>query len=131
MSGLFFAFMFGLMGVSWNFGAGRIRWDMLGPAVIVVVGVLAYVLSRKTVQIDDECLYASVFRRVVAIPLDQIAEVTEEFGLNANSRTVTVHFREETPMGRSIAFSPTFMLTREPHPIVEELRAHARVAPAV
>lgn len=130
MLGLFFATMFVIFLVGASFDAGQVRWDMLGLPAVILIGFLGFVGSRKTVQMDEECLYVSVFRRVVAIPLDQIAEVSEEIGMNANSRSVTVRFRNNTPFGRAIVFNPTFMLTREPHPIVEELLARARKAAA-
>jgi hypothetical protein len=81
-------------------------------------------MSRKTVQIDEHFLYVSVFRRVVQIPLDQIASVTESIGMK--DRAVTVHFRSETRFGRAITFTPTFILGRDSHPIVAELLSHVR-----
>lgn len=125
MLALFFAVMFGVTFISWSCDAGYIRWDMLFLPGGVLALFLWFALSRKTVQMDADSLYISVFRRVVVIPLEQISTVTESVGMNANSRSVTVHFRGGTPFGSSITFSPTFMLTREPHPIVAELLAHA------
>jgi len=125
MFALFFTVMFTLVFIGASFDAGRIRWDVL-PVAGVSVAFLWFAVSRKTVQMDDQWLYVSVFGRVAEIPLDQIAAVTESIGMNVNSRSVSVQFRCDTPFGRSITFSPTFMFTREPHPIVSELLAHGQ-----
>jgi len=124
MLALFLAVMFSLMFISWSFAAGHVRWDMLFLPGGVLAFILWFAVSRKTVQMDDHSLYVSVFRRVVAIPLEQISTVTESIG--TKDRSVTVHFRSDTPFGRSITFSPTPILARDPHPIVVELLARAR-----
>ena len=121
---LFFTVMGGVMIIGGSFDLSHLRWDML-PMVGLWALFLWFSLSRKTVQMDDCSLYVSVFRRVVAIPLAQISGVTESIGVR--DRSVTVHFRSATPCGRSITFSPTLLLTRNPHPIVAELLAYARV----
>jgi hypothetical protein len=125
MLALFFAIMFGVMFIGDCFDAGHVRWDKLFLPGGIFALLLWFAIARKTVQIDDRFLYVSVFRRAVAIPLDQIETVKESIGMNANARSVTVHFRNKTPFGRSIKFSPTLMLTREEHPIVAELLAIA------
>ena len=91
----------------------------------MVLFFVLLIISRKTVQLDDRNLYVSVFRRVTTIPLSQIAAVSEKIGLR--DRVVTVRFRDDTPVGHSIQFSPTFRLPRDPHPIVRELQRFADV----
>jgi hypothetical protein len=120
---LFFCVLFGAGVLAGSLSAGRVLWEeMLLPG-----GVLGFLLwfavSRKTVQMDERFLYVSVFRRVNQIPLDDIASVTEAIGMR--DRAVTVHFRTETPFGRTITFTPTLVFGREPHPIVAELSRHA------
>jgi hypothetical protein len=104
---------------------GRILWDALFLPGGLLALCLWFSISRKTVQMDDRFLYVSVFRRVVSIPLEQISTVTESIGTIDKDRSVTIHFRSNTPFGRSITFTPTFMFTRDPHPVVVELLAHA------
>lgn len=116
---LFFALLLGLLLIGASFDAGHIRWDIAVPMGVVLGLFLWFTFSRKTVQMDDQALYVSVFRRVTTIPLTQISEVTESRG--AKDRSVTVHFCDATPLGRSITFSPSLLLSREPHPIVAEL----------
>ena len=103
---------------------GHFPWSLF----FVFGGILMFFLwmsvSRKTVQMDDRFLYVSVFRKVASIPLEEISSVTESIGMQ--DRSVTVHFRSETPLGHSITFTPTMLLSRNPHPIVAELLAHAR-----
>jgi len=122
----FFALMFGLMLVGSSFDAGHIRWDMVLSAGPILGFFLWFAFSRKTVQMDDRALYVSIFRRVTEIPLSQISNVTELIG--AKDRSVTIHFCDETPLGRSITFTPSLMLTCDPHPIVAELLSRAAIS---
>jgi hypothetical protein len=122
MLALTFAVLFALMFLSWSLATGHARRDLLLPGGVLALFVW-FAVSRKTVQMDDRFLYVSVLRRVVTIPLDQVSRVTESIGMK--DRSVTIHFRTDTPCGRSITFSPTLMLTRDPHPIVSELLAYA------
>jgi len=123
MVALAFAVLFSLTFISWSFEAGHARWDLLWPGTLLAA-VVAFAMSRKRVQMDDEFLYVSVFRRVASIPLQEISRVSESIGMR--DRSVTIHFRAETPFGRSISFTPSIMFCREPHPIVSELLAHAQ-----
>jgi hypothetical protein len=111
--------------ISWSFDAGRFLWSLLILPGGVVLFFVLLIMLRKTVQMDDRNLYVSVFRRVSEIPLSQIGSVSEKIGLR--DRVVTIWFRGDTPVGHSIQFSPTFRLTREPHPIVKELQRFADV----
>jgi hypothetical protein len=122
---LCFAVIFVTSTISWSFDAGRFLWRLLVVPGAVVLFFVLLIISRKTVQMDDRNLYVSVFRRVTTIPLSQIAAVSEKIGLR--DRVVTVRFRGDTPVGNSIQFSPTFRLTRDPHPIVKELQRFADV----
>ena len=115
--------MFGIIAFAWSIGAGRIIWGFVLPSACLRGFFFWYLAARKTVQIDDYFLYVSAFRRVVAIPLTEISNVTESIG--SRDRCVTIRFRNNTPFGRSITFTPTLVLTRDPHPIVAELLVHA------
>ncbi len=120
---LFFCGIFAISAFSSSLSADRVLWAFILPFGGLLGLFLWFALSRKTVQMDDHFLYVSVVRRVVQIPLDQIASVTETIGMR--DRAVTVHFRGETPCGRSMTFTPTLVFDRESHPIVAELSSYA------
>ena len=103
--------------------AGRPQWWLLlfPGSVLCIFLVLATV--HKTVQLDDRCLYVSTFRSATAISLEQIQSVSETIRLNY--RLVTIHFRHDTPVGRSIRFTPTVQFDYKPHFILSELQAYA------
>ena len=115
---LVFCTIFAMTAFGWSLSERRVLWDLILPFG-AALGFLWFAVSRKTVQMDEHSLYVSVFRRVVQIPLRQIAGVTESIGMR--DRAVTVHFRGETPFGRSITFTPTLRFDRDSHPIVAEL----------
>jgi hypothetical protein len=118
-----FVGLFVLALVAESFDTGRIPWESLFPPGAVLAVLVWFAFSRKTVQMDDRALYVSVCRRIVTIPLEEVDTVSET--IRSWDRFVTVGFRGETPFGRSIDFSPTFQLTRDPHPIVGEILARA------
>jgi hypothetical protein len=76
----------------------------------------------KQVRVDANNLYVSNFLREVAIPLNLIADVTENRWINIHP--VTIHFRDETQFGRTVTFMPTarFLRPFSPHPVVAELK---------
>jgi hypothetical protein len=121
MLALVFCTFIAMTAFEWSLSEGRVRWDLIVPFG-AALGFLWFAMSRKTVQIDEHFLYVSVFRRVVQIPLRQIAAVTESIGMR--DRAVTVRFRSPTPFGLAITFTPTLLVGRDPHPIVAELSSH-------
>ena len=118
---LFFCAMFDITAFAWSLSAGHVIWGFV-PFGGLLGFFLWFAASRKTVQIDEHFLYVSLFRRVVQIPLGQIASVTESIGIR--DRAVTVHFRTVTAFVPSITFTPTLMFGRDSHPIVTELLGH-------
>lgn len=122
LSLVFCALLFALFLAS-SLDLSRPQWQLLLPGGVLAV-FLVFAASRKTVQLDERCLYVSTFRKVTAIPLEDIQSVSETIGLK--DRFVTVQFRHDTPVGRSICFTPTVQFDYDPHPIVSELQAHAK-----
>jgi hypothetical protein len=125
---LFFAVMFGLFMFPGIFDATHVQWYLFLPHVGVYALFLRTAIYRKTVQMDDHSLYISVFRRVVVIPFEQIADVTASRRKYARGEMwdVTIHFKSDTPFGRSIVFAPHDAPTQGgAHPIVGELLACA------
>jgi hypothetical protein len=121
---LFFAVLIAAGVVAGSLNTGHVAWSQLSLLGGALLLFLWFTVSRKTVQIDERFLHVSVFRKVVSIPLTEISSVTESIGMR--DRSVTVHFRDETPFGHSITFTPTLMFSRDSHPIVVELLARAR-----
>jgi hypothetical protein len=119
---LFFCGVLVITTVEESLTTGRFPWQFIFPFGVMLGLFFWFAVSRKTVQMDSQYLYVSVFRRVVQIPLAQIASVTEVIG--NRDRAVTIHFRSETPYGRAITFTPTMKIDREPHPIVTELSSY-------
>lgn len=131
MLALFFVGMFAILLVYFTIlallGLGTADWQLFAFFAFGIIFFLTFT-SRKTVQMDDDTLYVSVFRRVVPIPRTEIASATEWTAdrMGRWDRTVTLHFRSETPFGRSITFTPSGLGEPTPHPIIAELLAHLR-----
>lgn len=123
MLALVFCVLFFALFLVSSLDAGHLQWQLLFVPGSVLGIFLVFAASRKTVQMDDRCLYISTFRKVTAIPLEDIQGVSETIGLR--DRFVTVHFRHDTPVGRSICFTPTAQFDYKPHPIVSELQAYS------
>lgn len=72
-------------------------------------------------SMDDKNLYVSDYRKEIAIPLSEIADVTENRWLHAHP--VTINLRNQTVFGDKIVFMPTFKYFAfwTGHPIVGEL----------
>ena len=75
----------------------------------------------KKVRIDGSNLYVSNYLREICVPADAVSDITENRWLNIHP--VTIHFRHDTPFGRSIVFMPkSRLIPFLSHPIVKELR---------
>ncbi|GEM_PF-915233 len=80
----------------------------------------------KEVKMDERVLEVSNYWRRATIPLADVDSVTQD----SWNDLVTVTLREPCTFGRSIRFMPSkrFVTHFEPHPVVEEILAAARVA---
>jgi len=76
----------------------------------------------KRVRLDSTSLYVSNYMKEITVPLNMIADVTENRWINIHP--VTVHFRVNTEFGQKITFMPTvrFFSIWSSHPIVAELK---------
>lgn len=78
----------------------------------------------KKVRMDETNLYVSNYLRDISVPLDMIAEVSENGWLT--SHPITIRFQCETRFGRIISFMPTLrFLHWGSHPVAAELRRAA------
>lgn len=120
---LVFSVLFLVIFLASSLDAGHPQWSIVifPGSILCIFLVLATV--HKTVQLDGRYLYVSTFRKVTAIPLEQIRSVNETIRLNY--RLVTIHFLQDTPVGRSIRFTPTVQCDYRPHSIVSVLQAYA------
>ena len=82
---------------------------------------LYFCLPLRFVEIDKHNLYVSNYFRTVSIERHLIERVTENTWLNIHP--VRIHFREETPVGRSIVFMPEVRAFSflQSHPIVNKI----------
>jgi hypothetical protein len=79
--------------------------------VLVSVCVLPFYLwdtiRLKLVRMDDRSLYVSDFHeQEIVVPLATVTRVTDSWFVWANPQTVTIHFSDVTPFGRSVTFVP-------------------------
>lgn len=109
-----------------RFPTGDRMWMWFFPLVIAaVVLTLIGFWPIKRVLIDENSrrLYVSNYRREIAIPFSEIADVTE-FKLS-DPRRITIHLRNETEFGKKIIFLGTYRFAgvwAGPHPVVKELQ---------
>lgn len=102
---------------------------LIGTTVVIfLVGWI--VLKCKQVWIDENCLYAKGLSTEISVHFSDIEAIMPRW--LPEVRMVRIHFKRETPFGKSIRFMPKNDWSREPltsHPIVSELnsliRAHS------
>jgi hypothetical protein len=97
-------------GIFWSFG---VLWSLF---------IWWSCVPLKRVRMDDRALYISNYRREIAVPLREVAEVT---GVWWNrDRQVTIRLHSETEFGSKIVFMPKQRwLAWGPHPVVAEIRS--------
>lgn len=122
---------FGAAALAVSFGAivgnmpPQAAWIFLGLWALGTTMFLSLFAPLKKVTIAAHSLVISNYHREIAVPFTEIERVTENRWFNYHP--VTVHFRHQTELGRTITFMPKvrpFLFWRS-HPIVAELRALA------
>ena len=104
---------------------------MFGQLSVLHLGIglaalvpLTMASAIKTVEMDDEFLYVTQFRKTVAVPLG-LVESASEFGFGRPS-LITVRFFEPSPVGSKLTFVPSILplgfAWDEPHSIIFELQ---------
>jgi hypothetical protein len=72
---------------------------LLGASILVPLG-----LKLKTIEIEDQFLYAKGVRREIAVPVSEIISVHQK--LTNNLRPAFIVFRNKTEFGKWIMFIP-------------------------
>ena len=103
--------------------AGLMKWFFLVATVVGARYVWAWYVPIKRVRMDDTMLYISNYSTEIAVPLADVAGVSEKRWLRLHP--VTIEFRTETAFGPQIIFMPRLRLFGFwfSHPVVEEIRA--------
>jgi hypothetical protein len=103
-----------------------IKWQFLTAWIAGTAFILWVCAGLKRVRVDEKSLYLSNYFREITVPLNMIAEVTENRWINIHP--VTVHFLTTTEFGQKITFMPTmrFFGLWSSHPVVAELKQLAR-----
>jgi hypothetical protein len=94
------------------------------PWAIGTAFLLLMCARLKRVELDGATLVISNYRRVITVPVSEIADVRQNRLLNL--RPVTITFGKETPFGSAVTFMPSvsFRLLSEDD-IVTHLRSLA------
>jgi hypothetical protein len=100
------------------------------PWLLGAAFLFRQVASIVRVELRNGRLYASNYRREIEIQRGDIESVTQNVWVNV--RPITLHLRNETPLGRRIRFIPPgrviFAFWQE-DPLVEKLRELAGLQP--
>src|SRR5690349_4561263 len=103
----------------------HVKWTVLLATVAGAAFIYWTCVPLKNVELDDKALYISNYRKDIVVPLQDVAEVTENRWINIHP--VTIRFHRETEFGGSIVFMPKVRWFGffSSHPVVAELRAAA------
>ncbi len=128
--------MFGLGTLALFLGAFRgpgnspppesMKWGFLAAWIAGTIFIYWGCARLKRVRIEDSAIYVSNYLKEIRIPLDAVADVTENRWINIHP--VTIHLRASTEFGDRITFMPKIRIfSWRSHPVVAELRelAHA------
>jgi len=104
----------------------ELKWFFLLAAVAGTLFIRWSCIRLKRVRIDDKALYISNYVTEIAVPLANVANVTELRWLSTH--LITVGFHSETEFGPRVVFLPKvrwlgiWSPQPVPHPVVEEIR---------
>jgi len=110
----------------WHNGAlpaGQMKWFFLVATIVGAGYVWSWYAPIKRVRMDDTMLYISNYATEIAVPLANVAGVSEKRWLRLHP--VTIEFHAETAFGPRIIFMPKLRVFGFwfSHPVVEEIRA--------
>ena len=98
-----FCFAFASIVILLSFASGGEVGGPLLTVSIMVIGFLVFRASAPSVYMDSQFLYIARYGMKAAIPLDQIANVSETKPFwPFRPYSATIHFTTDTPFGRSL-----------------------------
>ncbi len=106
----------------------EIKFVFLAVFVAGSLFILWTCVRLKEVRVDDRLIYVSNYLKEISVPVDTIADITENRWINY--RPVTIHFRCDTEFGNKITFMPKRGLIApwRSHPVVGELQRLAGIS---
>lgn len=104
-------------------------YTKLEPAFFAFMTLISFVAAvgfftlfqLKRVRVDENNLYVSNYKKEIAIPITEIANVVQNGALKL--RTVTIRLSMPSEFGQNLVFLPNLRTSSflSPHPVVEEL----------
>ncbi len=103
----------------------NLRWLFLGITLVGGYFIGWSCVRLKRVRMDDQMLYVSNYVTEIAVPLANVARVSENRWLR--DHPVTIEFYTETEFGARIVFMPKtrWWGSWSSHPVVQEIRTAA------
>jgi hypothetical protein len=100
----------------------ELKWFFLAMTCAGTVFIWWSCMRLKRVGMDDKALYISNFFTEIVVPLNNVAEVTENRWINIHP--VPIFFRSDTAFGSRIVFmpKPRWFALWSSHPVVDEIR---------
>ena len=100
-----------------------LKWLFLGITLIGGFFVGRSCFRLKRVRMDDRFLFISNYVTEIAVPLANVAKVSEN--RLARDHPVTIDFLTDTEFGSRVVFMPKsrWFRSSSPHPVVEEIRS--------
>ncbi len=114
---------------SWQGNSGvppdpNLKWLFLGITLVGGLLISWSCIRLKRVRMDDHMLYVSNYATEIAVPLANVARISENRWLR--DHPVTVEFYAQTEFGARIVFMPKtrwqWWKSWSPHPVVQEIR---------
>ena len=98
------------------------KWIFLLATIVGTVFIWWSCIRLKRVRMDDKMLYISNYSSEIAVPLVNVAQVSENRWVNIHP--ITIEFHADTEFGSRVVFMPKvrWFALWSPHPVVEEIR---------
>ena len=98
------------------------KWFFLFATIAGTAFIWWLCIPLKRVRMDDRALYISNYSTEIAVPLRNVARVSENRWINIHP--ITIEFHAETEFGPRIVFMPKarWFAFWSSHPVVQEIR---------
>jgi hypothetical protein len=102
--------------------APETKWLFAAGGVAGTIIIVLFTSRYKRVRVDSNCLHVSNYRTEIAIPFDQIEDITQK-KVGRDNNTITIFFCTPTAFGKHILFFPVGPADSEGvHPVFTELK---------